>query len=262
MCIRDSISILDSESISQLAYQPSDKDNMAVYEEILEWVTNLFGNDIPHDIIVNTADILIQSIKEDELESDGFIEKRRESIEKDLGVIIEKSKFIALIKMIQNISDYHGTESNIDDSKAVTILANEDSDEDSAPQDEEMLLDEDEDEDEIPDDVEESEIPTKSQFTDINFFTNKEELLILNGNNDIGEKRKISDLPEETIGSEERKKLKIEEGEWRKEIINLDTLNFDQGSKLMTVTKVSLPEGSFKRVKPHYEEIHLSLIHI
>ncbi|CCC68571.1 hypothetical protein NCAS_0B04870 [Naumovozyma castellii] len=251
------ISILDSESISQLAYQPSDKDNMAVYEEILEWVTNLFGNDIPHDIIVNTADILIQSIKEDELESDGFIEKRRESIEKDLGVIIEKSKFIALIKMIQNISDYHGTESNIDDSKAVTILANEDSDEDSAPQDEEMLLDEDEDEDEIPDDVEESEIPTKSQFTDINFFTNKEELLILNGNNDIGEKRKISDLPEETIGSEERKKLKIEEGEWRKEIINLDTLNFDQGSKLMTVTKVSLPEGSFKRVKPHYEEIHI-----
>lgn len=43
----------------------------------------------------------------------------------------------------------------------------------------------------------------------------------------------------------------------RPKIVNLDDLKFDQGSHLMTTTKVNLPPNSFKRVKPKYEEIHI-----
>lgn len=40
-------------------------------------------------------------------------------------------------------------------------------------------------------------------------------------------------------------------------IVNLDDLTFDQGSHLMTTTKVNLPKDSFKRTKKNYEEIHI-----
>ncbi|KAH3680742.1 hypothetical protein WICMUC_000176 [Wickerhamomyces mucosus] len=40
-------------------------------------------------------------------------------------------------------------------------------------------------------------------------------------------------------------------------LVNLDDLKFDQGSHLMTTTKVNLPKDSFKRVKKQYEEIHI-----
>ncbi|CDR46896.1 CYFA0S26e01288g1_1 [Cyberlindnera fabianii] len=43
----------------------------------------------------------------------------------------------------------------------------------------------------------------------------------------------------------------------RPKIVNLDDLVFDQGSHLMTTTKVNLPKSSFKRVKKQYEEIHI-----
>jgi pre-mRNA-splicing helicase BRR2 len=45
--------------------------------------------------------------------------------------------------------------------------------------------------------------------------------------------------------------------ERKPKIVNLDDLKFDQGSHLMTTTKVNLPPNSFKRVKPKYEEIHI-----
>lgn len=40
-------------------------------------------------------------------------------------------------------------------------------------------------------------------------------------------------------------------------LIDLESLKFDEGAKLMTVTKVALPKGSYKKVNPHYEEIHI-----
>lgn len=40
-------------------------------------------------------------------------------------------------------------------------------------------------------------------------------------------------------------------------LVNLDDLSFDQGSHLMTTTKVNLPKDSFKRTKKAYEEIHI-----
>lgn len=39
--------------------------------------------------------------------------------------------------------------------------------------------------------------------------------------------------------------------------IDLNSLVFTQGSKLMTVSRFELPEGTFKRIKPHWEEIHV-----
>lgn len=39
--------------------------------------------------------------------------------------------------------------------------------------------------------------------------------------------------------------------------LNLKNLVFTQGSKLMTVSKFKLPEGSFKRTKPSWEEINI-----
>ncbi|CEP21995.1 unnamed protein product [Cyberlindnera jadinii] len=61
---------------------------------------------------------------------------------------------------------------------------------------------------------------------------------------------------------QQRKKRKVDlitpvEQVRKPKIVNLDDLKFDQGSHLMTMTKVNLPQNSFKRVKPKYEEIHI-----
>lgn len=53
------------------------------------------------------------------------------------------------------------------------------------------------------------------------------------------------------------KRLKKEHSAELPHLIDLETLKFEEGAKLMTVTKVALPEGSYKMVNPLYEEIHI-----
>lgn len=40
-------------------------------------------------------------------------------------------------------------------------------------------------------------------------------------------------------------------------LVDLDSLIFDEGNHLLSTTKIKLPEGSFKRQKKQYEEIHV-----
>ncbi|KAH3683929.1 hypothetical protein WICPIJ_005129 [Wickerhamomyces pijperi] len=61
---------------------------------------------------------------------------------------------------------------------------------------------------------------------------------------------------QEEGGGAKRRKVASEQVR-KPKIVNLDDLTFDQGSHLMTNTKVNLPKDSFKRVKKQYEEIHI-----
>lgn len=53
------------------------------------------------------------------------------------------------------------------------------------------------------------------------------------------------------------KKLKKTYGDEKPRIIDINNLKFNEGGKLMTITKVSLHQDSFKKVNPFYEEIHI-----
>ncbi|KAK9472497.1 Sec63 Brl domain-containing protein [Dipodascopsis tothii] len=46
-------------------------------------------------------------------------------------------------------------------------------------------------------------------------------------------------------------------GKYEPKQIDIESLVFEQGNHLMSTTKVRLPEGSFKRTKKQYEEIHV-----
>lgn len=66
-------------------------------------------------------------------------------------------------------------------------------------------------------------------------------------------KRQRSDSTEDVSGKRIRTTIDNED----LERLDLSKFKFDQGSDLMTDTKVTLPEGSFKRLKPEYDEIHI-----
>lgn len=65
------------------------------------------------------------------------------------------------------------------------------------------------------------------------------------------------DVDKEKLKYSAAKRTKLHSTSILPPIVDLEKIKFDESSKLMTITKVSLPEGSFKRVKPQYDEIHI-----
>ena len=116
--------ILNSSSDFRLHYYPKDLSNVETYEQILQWVTEVLGNDIPHDLIIGTADILIRQLKENEENEDGNIEERKEKIQHELGINIDSLKFNELVKLMKNITDYE-THPDNSNKQAVAILADD-----------------------------------------------------------------------------------------------------------------------------------------
>ncbi|CCD23263.1 ATP-dependent RNA helicase BRR2 NDAI_0B02280 [Naumovozyma dairenensis CBS 421] len=377
--------LLDLDSVSPLKYYPSTNENLAHYDDVIQWVIDLLGNDIPHDIISDTADVLICSLKENDDELDGFIDKKRIELQNDIGFDIEPSKFIELVKITKNITDFNKdeereeeiiTENGVNDrDNIINVLANADDDSEGEEADEEdqKLLDQVISEEEGEEEAEEEENGKKQPMNNKNLKnksllpTDNEDIVIMKGesstfmNEDIQIyavdesflKRKLwqvldtqdislisntqSQIIDELMNTEydttplninltkilgedhasfinyiirnrlpiiwgyrlsqsseenatklfeemtangledlvqQYKSRKANVSKRRLEdnvktgtkktkksmednILDLATLKFDQGSKLMTVSKVLLPEGSFKRVKPHYDEIHI-----
>lgn len=348
-----------------LRYYPTDSKNTQTYEEVLVWVTELLGSDIPHDVIVETADLLIFTLKDKEKEQDGMIEKQREMIHKDLEIRISESKFQELVNLTRLITDYEREQSSQDDQKAVAILAE---DKDSSEEEEngdlmvEGIQEETEEEDEesqhqikqdvLPQENDETllikgsstnstmdvEIQDVDEFflrrvlanviknaepTDlhrladnilaeleanqdnkklerqlmklldlensyiVDLFLRKRATLVWGmrlasaaapnregllkemaevGLSELAEqyrqrgrlelKRKHSSVLESK--SQETKRPK-QLSDYKKipPIVDLESAKFDKTNRLMTVTKIQLPEGSYKKLTPHYEEIHV-----
>lgn len=115
---------MNSSSDFRLHYYPKDLSNVETYEQILQWVTEVLGNDIPHDLIIGTADILIRQLKENEENEDGNIEERKEKIQHELGINIDSLKFNELVKLMKNITDYE-THPDNSNKQAVAILADD-----------------------------------------------------------------------------------------------------------------------------------------
>jgi pre-mRNA-splicing helicase BRR2 len=51
----------------------------------------------------------------------------------------------------------------------------------------------------------------------------------------------------------------MEEGGWlaQRQMLDLDDLSFHQGSHFMSNKRCQLPEGSFRKQKKSYEEVHV-----
>lgn len=107
--------ILEMDTISTLRYYPSDNYNIEVYEKILKWITELLGNDIPHEIILETADILIYNLKDQSNVKGSKIDSNiqiQQNIENDLGISIDKQNFTDLIKLTNMITDFDSSSKN------------------------------------------------------------------------------------------------------------------------------------------------------
>ncbi|KAL2707072.1 Pre-mRNA-splicing helicase BRR2 [Kluyveromyces marxianus] len=132
-------SLLDD--ISQLNYLPTDDYNSDIYDQIVLICSQLLGDDIPHSILADAADLIIVTLKTDE---NVELENKRSKIEDALGVKIDNSTFNPLLKLTGSISDY-GTDIN------GSAVNGDDSDEEGEEEDEKeknTLLEEVEEEDE------------------------------------------------------------------------------------------------------------------
>lgn len=76
------------------------------------------------------------------------------------------------------------------------------------------------------------------------------------GNNIEDHKRDLEDASPDSKESD-GKRRRQDSGLPVPALVDLSALEFEQGANLMTVTKVELPEGSFKKVNKLYEEIHI-----
>lgn len=372
------VTVLDSATLG-LRYYPKNDENTEVYEEILQWVTEQVGSDMPHDVIMGTADVLISSFKENEDEADGLVAKKKEEIEEELQLKTDSAKFEELVKLVKKITDY-GDESNDVNGRVITTASDDDiDDEHEGVVEESNLLAEEEDAEEITDDggeffneTETTGVPEDSLFQpllqkeeetvftgssatdvqelaiyDVDEFFIRRKLTQFIENADAGKVQMISDkvsselekflenpkaleeslrsifnfenlqlaeyivknrlvllwgirlaktseedrprllqemserglthlaeqykirsrfpkkrtahkaLSDESLDRSQEKKFKVKEQASLPQLIDLEALKFEQGSKLMTVTKVALPDGSYKKVNPHYEEIHI-----
>ncbi|KAK6455315.1 RNA helicase-related protein required for pre-mRNA splicing [Scheffersomyces xylosifermentans] len=82
------------------------------------------------------------------------------------------------------------------------------------------------------------------------------------GSNETSQrKRKLSvegsNQSDKRVKSEKINSGKISDSIRRPRIIDLDALSFDQGSRLMTNTKIKLPSGSYQQNKKLYNSIHI-----
>lgn len=313
-------------------------------------------------------------LKEDEVNGDGNFEKRKKNIQDELGIDIETSKLVELVKLTKNITDYEA-ESNETVERAVAILADNeeaDAEEEENNSDNANVLERQIDDDE--DDFEEDNVDFNSKirinkalpnvendiiklsdqkrsnieaipiysvdefflqrklrselgykdnsmiqelsekilneiktleydpkaleqklvdlldFENISLaefiFKNRSAIfwgirlakstennvpnlineMVANGLNylveqyeargTVNSKRQLG-VDKEKLKYSAAKRTKLHSTSILPPIVDLEKIKFDESSKLMTITKVSLPEGSFKRVKPQYDEIHI-----
>ena len=347
--------LLGNNNQTNLIYYPTTDENMEIYRNVLDWVTDLLGSDMPHDIITGTADIIITTLKKGEQEFDGLTDNKRKTLILDLGIEIEESKFIEVFKLIKNITDFDVKNTPKKNEDVVTVIANsddEDNDDGMNALEQEINMDE-----EISDNLIQQErksvasVPqienadiltittgkvTLPSIANINkdymrnilgidndaSFTNLEKRLSDNTydnetlkqdlknefniidegminivienkikflwairlnvrkdrnlekdleymkeneleylvqefeqNQNVTKTRRSSDVTDEEGNARFKKQKSDIENDLC--LLDLSTIRFDQGSDLMTNTKVKLPEGSFKRMKPEYDEIHI-----
>ncbi|KAG0662889.1 DEIH-box ATPase [Maudiozyma exigua] len=347
--------LLGSSNQTNLIYYPTTDDNMEAYREVLDWVTDLLGSDMPHDIITGTADIIITTLKKDEQEYYGLTDNKRKTLESDLGIDIEESKFIEVFKIIKHITDFGVKKSLQKTEDVVTVLANsdnEDNEDEMNALEQEINMEQEISDDFIPQKKKKAASVPQIDNSDILTITSGKVILppIANINKDyirnilgidgdvsisnlekrlsdkkyddqilkqdlkdelhitdegviriiienkakllwairlnVNENRNLQrdlenmkengleDLVREFQQSQEIIKARrhsdinndVETSDFKKQksevedglsLLDLSTIKFDQGSDLMTNTKVKLPEGSFKRIKPQYDEIHI-----
>ncbi|EJS43942.1 brr2p [Saccharomyces arboricola H-6] len=373
--IKQGNTILEASSDFRLHYYPKNSSNIEVYENILQWVAGILGNDIPHDLIVETADILIKMLKENEENTGGNFEKLNENIQNELGMHIESSSFTELVNLIRNITDYEADADDTNERAVAILVGNEDSDaeEDKLDNTNALGREIDEDKDDFEEanygDVEANLKPRNNKalpnvendtielsdrkranvetipiYSVDEFFLQRKlrselgykdtsviqelsekilnefktlehnpkalehklvglldfeniplaefifknraaifwgirlaksaendipdliEEMAANGLDDLVKQHEFRNAPktkrdldsdnDESIFSAV-KRTKFHSSPVIPPTVDLERIKFDESSKLMTVTKVSLPEGSFKRVKPQYDEIHI-----
>ncbi|AET38994.1 ATP-dependent RNA helicase BRR2 Ecym_3516 [Eremothecium cymbalariae DBVPG len=358
-----------ADGIDTLKYYPSTKPNTEVYGNILAYVSELLGNDMPHSVVVSATDLVLQVLKGDGLESEHSMTVKKQQIEEDLDMNLGENKFHELVNLSKKLTDYHrNTEPEAGNEVAIiddSGSEDDDDDEDNEATTNQVLEDLGEgmnielidtndqktndiklgisndiiefhgstkndavehipiyviDEyylqrkinsvlkvsDDLVHNISEKilqllgeEYATKdleSKLIEILKFENYEliEFIVLNRmplfwgtklsrvsektresvleemlknghyslveeykKREVQPKRRVSDSSNEKSLKPAMKKQKNDFTSNYLQIVDLNTLSFDPGSKLLTTTRISLPKDSFKRIKPSYEEIHI-----
>lgn len=89
-------------------YNPTDEANREIYQQIISQVTSILGDDLPHDIILDTTDSIIVSMCEDpnNTNDDGTMQNKKKEFESIFMTSISNYTFQTLVKLCGEISDY------------------------------------------------------------------------------------------------------------------------------------------------------------
>ncbi|CCK71247.1 ATP-dependent RNA helicase BRR2 KNAG_0G01900 [Huiozyma naganishii CBS 8797] len=181
------LSVLEMDDWQRLRYHPGDETNTIIYEDILDKMRSIFGDDIPHTIIMNTADIVITSLKSDP-KDETVVYKKREQLGKELGVQLDLEQFSEIYKLVNKITDFNKDNSNDEsqNEKVVTILADSDNEDEMAEsntlRDEMEKEEEEEEEDEqsdLNDDAAVKESKQSKKSSDL--LQNNDDLITIDG---------------------------------------------------------------------------------
>lgn len=119
--------LLGDGSVDKLHYYPSDESNSARYNEIVQHMATLLGDDLPHDVIISGVDFVLEVLKGGFAEENSSIKSQKALIENSISMSVPEKWFHELINLAKEISDYdrpsHET-TRTDD--GVAILADED----------------------------------------------------------------------------------------------------------------------------------------
>lgn len=114
------------KELNTLSYQPTDEKNTEIYEQVVIWCSNMLGDDIPHPVLLDATDLIIEILKKDE---GADLETKRITIQEGLDTSVEMKEFNKVVTLVSSINDYERTEYHRKSRDDIAIV-NSDGDED------------------------------------------------------------------------------------------------------------------------------------
>ncbi|SCU90412.1 LADA_0F03884g1_1 [Lachancea dasiensis] len=136
--------VLGSDSLQQLRYHPSNEVNTSRYEKLVQTISQLLGDDMPHDVVLSATDYVLQTLKGEKETGGTGMDQKLSEIQDNLSVHISQTSFHEIIETSKSITDYFNAENQNGDSqdvdRGVAILASEDEREENESPDGNALM--------------------------------------------------------------------------------------------------------------------------
>ncbi|XP_034728223.1 U5 small nuclear ribonucleoprotein 200 kDa helicase-like [Etheostoma cragini] len=264
-----------SEGIDEMVgivYKPKTKETRETYEVLLSFIHAALG-DQPRDILCGAADEVLAVLKNDKMRD----KERRREVEQLLGPA-DDTRYHVLVNLGKKISDYGGDkdlqnmDDNIDETYGVNVQFESDEEEGDEDQFGEVR-DEHSDEDSEGEEAGVGCALSANLGATGDVMTVKKKDLHPRDIDAFWLQRQLSRFYDDAIVSQKKADEVLEILKVRptprprslgafnsmapRQLLDLDDLAFTQGSHFMANKRCQLPDGSFRKQRKGYEEVHV-----